>query len=124
MWLGPQTRGDWIPKVDSHASNVILNNQYEEIQRVGNPNGKMLDYHEFSVGANGSIALRTMVWQEEKYASDIEQGTRRLLNGGFQELNLTTGQSMWEWNALANNITLSESMDVVGMAREYSSDAW
>lgn len=97
---------------------VILNDQYEEVARS---HDGWYDLHEFNVlEATGShtALVSTNRWQGHN-ATEIGQGERVLANPGFREIELSSGKTVFEWDALAGGVRVNESYDAAGQVEDY-----
>lgn len=116
FWLPALTLGDDIPEEEQQQSGVMMNNQYEEVGRTFVQNGRWLDGHEFNVLNHGETVLLTTIWWPEVEAHSIGQEKRHLVNTGFQEVNMKTGEILFDWDPLEKGLLLNESLDLLGMA--------
>ena len=87
----PQIQGIMIQGKDSQRSAVLMDNHYEEVSRATLPDGYTLDLHKFNVQPNGRSALLTYTKNVDADARILGQEvTRKVLNSGFQEVQLDT----------------------------------
>ncbi|KAI9741368.1 MAG: hypothetical protein M1834_003085 [Cirrosporium novae-zelandiae] len=82
---------------------VIMDNQYRIVKSV-QPGGGMAgsDMHEFRLIEGGKRALLT-VYQQRPYdltAYNIKTGTGWIFDCVFQEINVSTGEVVFEWHSL------------------------
>lgn len=113
-----------IPEKERTDSGIILNHRYEEVGRTKAANGKLLDSHEFSVQPDGESVVLSTMWKLDKDASEIGQKERHVLNNGFQEIDLSSGKTIFDWDPFANGILLNETFDVLGMGQTENKNAW
>lgn len=104
-----------IPADRVKEAGVMMNSAYQEIARVHQVGFKMLDVHEFTVQPNGKTALISTTYLKEVNATEIGQGARAILVYGFQEVDIKTGELVFDWDPLENGIMLNESCDATGM---------
>ena len=97
-----------IPEGYGRGAYVIADTSYREITRVYAGNGLSGDLHEFTLTPEGT-ALFTVYRSQNADLSAIggpKQGT--LLNSLLQEVDVKTGQVLFEWDPL-QHISLDES---------------
>lgn len=99
-----------------------MNNQYEEVSRTQSRKSKGIDIHEFSVREDGKTVLFSTSWQVKRNALEIGQSERRISNMGFQEVELSTGNLIFDWDPFIHNVLLNESCDAKGLTR--ISNSW
>lgn len=97
------------------ATGVIMNSQYQEVSRIVLQSNKTLDSHEFRPQPDGKKALITTNWKADKVAAELDQGERSFLNSGFQEIDMTTGKAIFDWNPWSHGVFANESCDTKGM---------
>ncbi|KAF7188537.1 hypothetical protein HII31_10199 [Pseudocercospora fuligena] len=106
---------DEIPADRVKEAGVMMNNQYQEVSRVHQVGFKLLDVHEFTVLPDGKSALISTTYPKEVIATEIGQAERAILVYGFQEVDMKTGELIFDWDPLENGIMLNESCDATGM---------
>ena len=101
---------------------VIMNNRFTTIASVQSQGGLPAnDQHEFNIVDNGKSALIT-AYEPTHYdlsAYNITSGQGWLLNSWFQEVEIATGNLLFEWDALSHvpidqTYVLPNSTDVSG----------
>ena len=94
----------------------IMDSAYEVQDKVDVNRGQtILDLHEFNVMDEGRIALVTTTKVQMKDVSEIGVTgltQKRVANKGFQEIDVATGNINFEWDALDNGVSLTESYNV------------
>jgi hypothetical protein len=99
------------------STGVLMNSQYEEISRIGAADGAVVDGHEFSVLPGGKSTLLTTTRDDEAEAYVLGHGrTRKVLNTGFQEVDIGTAKALFEWDPVSHGVHLNESCDTTGLA--------
>lgn len=106
------------------AAGVVLNNEYIEVSRTVLKGRRALDFHEFNVQPGGQSVLLSTTWDAKKSASEIDQGERRLYVYGFQEIDLSTGIVIFDWDPLAHDVLLNESCDAKGLSKHANIRSW
>ena len=115
VFVSGRTHGDRITDEDKKGAGLILNSHYDEIHRI-RPQGDMgPDLHEFDVQPNGKTVILSANWNSKVDASTIDQEERVALNNGFQEIDLSTGDLLFKWDAIGNGVTLNESCNAVDL---------
>jgi Arylsulfotransferase (ASST) len=101
---------------DDLQLGIIADSTYEIHDKVDvNRNLTTLDIHEFNVVDDGKIALMTTTKIQLRDVSEVGvEGLRkkRVANKGFQEIEVATGKINFEWDALENGVSLTESYNV------------
>lgn len=109
---------------EKEQTGVLMNTYYEEVNRTHVRGGKWLDGHEYNVLPSGKTLLLSTIWTMKIDASDLGQGEREIWNTGFREVDMATGETLFEWVPTDGHISLKESCDVVGMDPNSSSKPW
>ncbi len=88
------------------GTGVILNHQYQQVARVRAGNGYYADAHEFQLTPDGNALLS--VYAPIKADLSSIGGPRHgiLMDSIVQEVNVATGQVIWEWHA-SGHVALS-----------------
>ena len=111
----PRSGSSSVP--DDLQLGYIANSAYYVHDKVNvNRGSTILDIHEFHVIDEGKIALMTTTKVQLRNVSEVGvSGLRekRVANKGFQEVDLATGNINFEWDALENGVSLTESYNVV-----------
>lgn len=115
FYLPGEELGNNIAKGHRVQSGVVINNQYEEVSRTQSQGGRWLDIHEFDVQADGKTVILSTIWPVLRNASEIGQGERHVFTTGFQEIEMSTGKLVFDWDPLKHNVLLNESCDTMGM---------
>ncbi|EME45855.1 hypothetical protein DOTSEDRAFT_127304 [Dothistroma septosporum NZE10] len=95
---------------------VLPNNRYEEVSRLEDMS---YDLHEFNILPNGRSALISTNGLDTRNAAELGQGQRALVISGFSEVDLISGEKIFEWNPVINHISLDESRDSKGRPEDY-----
>ncbi|EME83218.1 uncharacterized protein MYCFIDRAFT_137029 [Pseudocercospora fijiensis CIRAD86] len=112
---------DEIPADRVKEAGVMMDNQYQEVARVHQVGFKLLDVHEFTVLPDGKSALISTTYPKDVNATEIGQAERSILVYGFQEVDMKTGELIFDWDPLQHGIMLNESCDATGMKGD---DGW
>jgi hypothetical protein len=118
--IGNGPRSEKPPVPDDLQLGYMVNSAYQVYDKVDvNRGSTILDVHEFHVIDEGKTALMTTTKVQLRDVSAVGvSGLRekRVANKGFQEVDLTTGNINFEWDALENGISLTESYNVLELA--------
>lgn len=93
------------------GAGIILNEQYEHENQVPVTNELgAFNMHEFNILDGGKTALACTYKTEEADLSVLGIGVERgrVVVGGFEEIDIATGQVIFRWSAL-NHVSLLES---------------
>jgi hypothetical protein len=105
---------------DDLQLGYITNSAYQVHDKVNvNRHATIFDIHEFYVIDEGKIALMTTTKVQSRNVSELgvsELTEKRVANKGFQEVDLATGNINFEWDALENGVSLTESYNVGELA--------
>lgn len=82
------------------GSCVIYDSHYRELKRVHGGHGYAVDLHEFVITPSDTGLLAI--------ANVVESGGSRIVEGIVQELDIATGEVLFEWRSL-DHVPLSES---------------
>jgi hypothetical protein len=111
----PRSGSSSVP--DDLQLGYIANSTYEVHDKVNvNRGSTILDIHEFHVIDEGKIALMTTTKVQLRNVSEVGVSgltEKRVANKGFQEVDIATGNINFEWDALENGVSLTESYNVV-----------
>jgi len=90
------------------GSGVIVNHLYQTIHEVNAGNGYHADLHEFQITPQGNalITIYAPVKANLQSIGGPRKGT--LLDSIIQEINIETGQVLWEWHA-SGHVPLTSS---------------
>ena len=114
FWEGEQTK-TW-----GRGRSVILDPSYQIVATVSGGN-TALDFHEFRLIQNGTVALVTVYKPSPYDLSEINQDLSSQLgwiyNSGFKEIDIATGTVLFEWLAL-DHIEISETLVPLGTKGE------
>ena len=102
FWVGTHTgygKGEYL----------ILDSSYEEVGRVSAANGYAGDHHEFLITPDNT-ALITIYGEVEGFDLSSMGGSRegKVLDGIVQELDIESGELLFEWHSL-EHVDLQES---------------
>jgi len=102
FWVGPHTgygKGEYL----------ILDSSYEEVGRVRAANGYQGDHHEFLITPQNT-ALITIYGEVEGFDLSSLGGSKegKVLDGIVQEIDIQTGELLFEWHSL-EHVALEES---------------
>lgn len=102
---------------DDLQLGYIANSAYQVQDKVNvNRDSTILDIHEFHVVDEGKTALMTTTKVQLRNVSEVGVSgleEKHVANKGFQEVDLATGNINFEWDALENGVSLTESYNVV-----------
>jgi hypothetical protein len=90
------------------GEGVILDNTYRELQRVSAGNGYQADLHEFLITAQNTALITIYSPVPADLSSLGGPSSGSVLDSIVQEIDLTTGQVLFEWHSLGQ-IPLEES---------------
>ncbi|KAK5166710.1 uncharacterized protein LTR77_008254 [Saxophila tyrrhenica] len=120
FWLPKRTNGENIPEDEKEQTGVLMNTNFQEVNRTYVRGGKWLDGHEYNVLPDGKTLLLSTIWTMKTDASDLGESERDVWNTGFREIDMNTGEVLFEWIPTEGHVKLSESCDVVGMDPKYN----
>lgn len=115
FYLPGEEHGFNLSPADRMPTGVLMDDHYEEVSRIG-AKGYLMDGHEFNFMPDGRSVLLTTLKGLDTDASMIGQKTRKVMNTGFQEIELNTGDLRFDWDPISHGILLNESCDTTGMA--------
>jgi hypothetical protein len=78
---------------------VILNHQYRQIARVCAAHGYSADAHEFQITPQGNALISVYASVKADLSSIGGPRSGSLIDSIIQEINIPTGQLIWEWHA-------------------------
>ncbi|EGV63938.1 hypothetical protein CANTEDRAFT_93444 [Yamadazyma tenuis ATCC 10573] len=111
-----------------HGHITLLDQNYETVKELRAGNHKIIDKHEFHIidGKTGLVQIyQPTPYDLSKWASSKEQ--QWIVNAIFQELDIETGDVLFEWSSL-DHISPDESVLPVDEGQAgagfNSSDAW
>ncbi|KAK5124826.1 hypothetical protein LTR85_001539 [Meristemomyces frigidus] len=108
--------GEATDGLPGHSAQVFLDSSYEQVGRVdANARGDPIDFHVFNVLPGGQRALVNYdFWAEGKATYPGGDGQERpILNAGFEETDLQTGEAVYAWDAYEAGVELAESYDAL-----------
>lgn len=115
--IGSRPRSGSSSVPDDLQLGYIANSAYQVHDKVNvNRDSTILDIHEFHVIDEGKIALITTTKVQLRNVSEVGVSgltSKRVANKGFQEVDIATGNINFEWDALENGVSLTESYNVV-----------
>jgi hypothetical protein len=90
------------------GQDLILDHSYQLVKTVSAGNGYLADSHEFQITSRGTalITIYNPVRRDLRSVGGPKNGT--VLDGIIQELDIATGNVLWEWHALGH-IPIAES---------------
>ena len=101
---------------DDQQLGIITDSTYKIQDKVDlNRNRTIFDIHEFNVINDGKIALMTTTKVRLRNVSEVGvEGLqdKNVANKGFQEIDMATGNINFEWDALDNGVSLTESYNM------------
>lgn len=119
---------DNVPDKMRQQGGVMMNNRYEEVFRVAaddSQGARKLDVHEFTFRPGAKSALASVTYFDEADASDIgQQGNRTIFSYGFQEIEVSTGKALFDWEPIRNGVSLNETIDMKNFDPEKSETFW
>lgn len=103
-WEGPVTdgygRGEW----------TVLDGSYREVARIRAGNGYQSDHHEILITPRGT-ALFTIYGQESRDLTSVGgSATDEVMDGIVQEVDIETGEVLFEWHSL-DHVAVEETYD-------------
>jgi hypothetical protein len=87
---------------------VILDNSYRELARFGAGNGYQGDHHEFLITPEDTALITIYNRLPRDLVSEGDPSDRYVLDGIAQELDIETGEVLFEWHSL-EHVGLDES---------------
>jgi hypothetical protein len=87
---------------EGRGEGVIYNRHYRPVRRVRAGNGYRADLHEFTLTPRGTALL--VIYDA------VKRGSRTVVEGVVQEIDIATGLVVFEWHSLGN-VGLSESYE-------------
>lgn len=114
-----------LPKVgdaldeNTKQTGIVMNNAYEVHETVIPSGRTMFDIHEFNVidkGENVLMATTKVQLRDITEMGLFNQTKAWVANKGFQEIEVSTGDVKFEWDALDNGVTLAESHNVAELS--------
>jgi hypothetical protein len=101
-----------------HGYGVVMNNSYRTLATVHAGNGYSADLHEFQITPQGTALLDAYVPVQMDLSSVGGSPTGTVLDCVIQEVDVATGQVLWEWHSL-DHIPLSESHSPIPRSNPY-----
>ncbi|MFL5821881.1 MAG: arylsulfotransferase family protein [Solirubrobacteraceae bacterium] len=92
----------WQGRLFSHAEDVILDQHYRTVATVRAGNGYVADPHEFQITPQGTALIDVYVFTTADLRSVGGPAPGAMLDCVIQEINIRTGQVLWEWHALGH----------------------
>ncbi len=90
------------------GEDVILNHAYQTIATVEAANGYHADLHEFQITPQGNAFITAYAPVQADLSSVGGPASGTVLDSIVQEINIRTGQLLWEWHAYGH-VHLAES---------------
>ncbi|KAE8320792.1 ASST-domain-containing protein [Aspergillus sergii] len=94
----------------ARGRNIILNKDYGQVATVQSGDGLTLsDMHELKIIDNTSVLIA--IYQPRRYnltAYNVSADSGWVMDGVFQEINITTGDVLFEWRSL-DHVGISET---------------
>ncbi len=90
------------------GEDVILNHAYQTVGAVQAANGYHADLHEFQITPQGNAFITAYAPVQADLSSVKGPKSGTLLDAIIQEINIRTGQLLWEWHAYGH-VHLAES---------------
>jgi arylsulfotransferase ASST len=90
--------------------DVVLNHNYQQVAAVYAGHGYNADLHEFQITPSGNAFITAFVPVRANLSSVGGPRHGILLDAVIQEINISTGQVLWEWHA-SGHIHLSETYE-------------
>ncbi len=90
------------------GEDVMLNHAYQTVGVVQAANGFHADLHEFQITPQGDAFITAYAPVQADLSSVGGSKTGTLLDSVIQEINIRTGQLLWEWHAYGH-VHLAES---------------
>jgi hypothetical protein len=121
-WEGQVARSPWWKARASRGYGkgeyVILDSTYREVARVRAKNGYEGDLHEFLITESDTV-LVAIYGTERRDLSSLGGSERgEVLYGVVQELDIATGELLFEWNSL-DHVELEETYDILEGPGDY-----
>lgn len=85
-----------------YGENVLLDESYREVARIGAVGGNRADIHDFTLTPEGTAIVPSY--------SVVRRGGRQVLDNVIQEIDVATGRLLFEWHSL-DAIAVGESYD-------------
>jgi Arylsulfotransferase (ASST) len=92
----------------SEGENVILDQRYREVARVGAGNGYRADVHEFQLTTKGTALLTVHAETTADLTSVGGSSSANVLDSIVQEVDVATGKVLFEWHSL-DHVPLTET---------------
>ncbi|KAF2835004.1 hypothetical protein M501DRAFT_999555 [Patellaria atrata CBS 101060] len=105
-------QGDFISGY-GHGSFLILNQSYVEIARVSAPRFPGLaDFHEFTITQDDTALFPLYIPKQYDLSSVGGPSDGWVLDSMFQEVDIATGELIFEWNA-TNHVLINETYNTL-----------
>ncbi|KAJ5836346.1 hypothetical protein N7447_002372 [Penicillium robsamsonii] len=92
---------DYIVSLSEDSSYyALINSRYEEAYQIRSGNGWQLDAHELTLSSSGTALLVINgVFAVNQTTFEAPLGVDFILDAGFQEIEVQTGEVLFEWRA-------------------------
>ena len=101
-WQGTSSNGV------GNGTDYIYNDHYQQIASVQAGNGLQADAHEFYITPWNTAFITAYVSSTADLSSIGGPSDQAVLNGVVQEIDIATGQVLWQWNS-ADHVPYSSS---------------
>lgn len=89
----------WLGSTVSVGCDLVLNHHYRQIASVCAGNGDSADAHEFQITPQGNALISAYAPVKADLSSIGGPRDGTLMDSIIQEINVATGQVIWEWHA-------------------------
>ncbi|KAH8693544.1 ASST-domain-containing protein [Talaromyces proteolyticus] len=111
-----------------YGNHAVLNRHYETVQVVGTASHRLASCHEFRVVDGKSVLIETPVAQPaDLTAYGAEEDQRWIVSNGFQEIDIQTGELIFEWYSTDHVTPRYSKLPLEGdgsFSARTSADAW
>ena len=115
IWYGCLQR-DHI-NIHHSNENCQLNSSYDTVYKIGGANGLTADLHEFTITPEGTALMTlyeivpgdvSMFREFDPQKNPDDKDANYIWDGVFQEINLDTGDLIFEWRA-SEHVNVTET---------------
>ncbi len=114
QYLGQSVLTYWqgyvVPPGYGIGADQVLNHSYQTIATVQAADGYQADLHEFQITSQGNALITSFAPVRANLSSVGGSRNGTLLDSIVQEINIATGQLLWEWHAYGH-VHISESYE-------------